>query len=141
MKKAFLFTFFILLSTFGLAQSPIGTWKTVDDETGKDKSYIEIFENNGKYFGKVTKILTKGKENAKCTECKGEKKNKSILGMIVLTDLAKKGNEWTGGKILDPNSGKEYKATIKLNGDDKLDVRGYVGISLVGRTQTWTKVK
>ena len=141
MKKAFLFTFFILLSTFGLAQSPIGTWKTVDDQTGKDKSYVEIYEKDGKLFGKVTKILTKGKENAKCEDCKGDKKDKPILGMVILSDLSKKGNEWTGGKIFDPNSGKEYKAIIKLNGNDKLDVRGYVGLPMVGRTQTWTKVK
>ncbi len=141
MKKAFLFTFLILLSTLGFAQSPVGTWKTIDDKTGKDKSYVEIYEKDGKLFGKVTKILTKGKENAKCEDCKGTLKDKPILGMTVLYDLTKKGDEWTGGKILDPNSGKEYKATVKLNGNDKLDVRGYVGISLVGRTQTWQKVK
>jgi uncharacterized protein (DUF2147 family) len=141
MKKVFLFTFLILLSTFGLAQSPIGTWKTTDDQTGKDKSYIEIYEKDGALYGKVVKILTKGKEDAKCDDCKGDKKNKPILGMTVLYNLKKSGKEWTGGKIFDPNSGKEYKATVKLDGNDKLDVRGYVGISLVGRTQTWTRVK
>lgn len=131
----------MFIGSFVFGQSPIGTWKTIDDETGKEKSYVEIYEKDGKLYGKVTKILTKGKENAKCTECKGALKDKPIIGMEILTGLSKKGNEWTGGKILDPNSGKEYKATVKLNGKDKLDVRGYIGISLVGRTQTWQKVK
>jgi len=131
----------MLFGTLVFAQSPIGTWKTIDDETGKEKSLVEIYEKDGELYGKVVKILTKGKENSKCTECKGTNKNKPILGMTILYGLKKKGNEWTGGKILDPNSGKEYKATVKLNGNDKLDVRGYVGISLVGRTQTWQKAK
>ncbi|MBF0597843.1 DUF2147 domain-containing protein [Faecalibacter rhinopitheci] len=141
MKKLFLFTFIMFIGTVVFGQSPLGTWKTIDDETGKEKSYVEIFEKDGKVYGKVVKILTKGKEDSKCTACKDARKDKPILNMVILTDLKKSGNEWTGGKILDPNSGKEYKATLKLNGKDKLDVRGYVGISLVGRTQTWQKVK
>lgn len=141
MKKTFLFTFLILLSTFSLAQSPIGTWKTTDDKTGNDKSYVEIYEKDGALFGKIVKILTKGKENAKCEDCKGDKKNKPILGMAVLYNLKKDGKEWSGGNIFDPNSGKEYKAIIKLNGNDKLDVRGYIGLPIAGRTQTWTRVK
>ena len=141
MKKLFLLAFFMLFGTFIFAQSPVGTWKTIDDETGKAKSYVEIYEKDGLLYGKVTKILTKGKEDAKCDECKGALKGKPIMNMVILSGLKKNGKEWTGGKILDPNSGKEYKATIKLNGSDKLDVRGYVGISLVGRTQTWQKVK
>ena len=131
----------MLIGSLVFGQSPVGTWKTIDDETGKEKSYVEIYEKDGKLYGKVSKILTKGKEDAKCDKCSGALKNKPIQGMVILYDLKKSGNEWTGGKILDPNSGKEYKATVKLNGKDKLDVRGYVGISLVGRTQTWVKVK
>lgn len=141
MKISVLFTFLMFLGTYVFGQSPVGTWKTIDDETGKEKSYVEIFEKDGKYYGKVTKILTKGKENSKCDKCSGDLKGKPILGMVVLSGLKKDGSEWSGGKIVDPNSGKEYKASMKLNGKDKLDVRGYVGISLVGRTQTWHKVK
>ena len=141
MKNYFLLSFFMLIGSVVFGQSPVGTWKTIDDETGKEKSYVEIYEKDGKLYGKVSKILTKGKEDAKCDKCSGALKNKPIQNMVILYDLKKSGNEWTGGKILDPNSGKEYKATVKLNGKDKLDVRGYVGISLVGRTQTWVKVK
>lgn len=141
MKKSILFGLFFMLTSLMYAQLPIGTWKTIDDETKQAKSYVEIFEKDGKLYGKVTKILTKGKEDAKCTDCSGAFKNKPILGMQILSGLKKDGNEWTGGKILDPNKGKEYKAKMSLNGNDKLDVRGYIGISLVGRTQTWHRVK
>ena len=141
MNKSILFGLFFMLTSLMYAQSPIGTWKTIDDETKQAKSYVEIFEKDGKLYGKVTKILTKGKENAKCTDCSGALKNKPILGMQILSGLKKEGKEWNGGKILDPNSGKEYKAKMSLNGNDKLDVRGFIGISLVGRTQTWQRVK
>ena len=130
-----------MLTSLMYAQSPVGTWKTIDDETKQAKSYVEIFEKDGKLYGKVTKILTKGKEDAKCTDCSGALKNKPILGMQILSGLKKDGKEWNGGKIIDPNSGKEYKAKMSLNGNDKLDVRGFIGISLVGRTQTWQRVK
>ena len=141
MKKSILFGLFFMLTSLMYAQSPIGIWKTIDDETKQAKSYVEIFEKDGKLYGKVTKILTKGKEDAKCTDCSGALKNKPILGMQILSGMKKDGKEWNGGKILDPNSGKEYKAKMSLNGSDKLDVRGYIGISLVGRTQTWQRVK
>ena len=141
MKKSILFGLFFMLTSLMYAQSPIGTWKTIDDETKQAKSYVEIFEKDGKLYGKVTKILTKGKENAVCSDCSGALKNKPILGMQILSGLKKDGKEWNGGKILDPNSGKEYKAKMSLNGNDKLDVRGFIGISLVGRTQTWQRVK
>ncbi|MFV0190099.1 MULTISPECIES: DUF2147 domain-containing protein [unclassified Empedobacter] len=141
MKKSILFGLFFMLTSLMYAQSPIGTWKTIDDETKQAKSYVEIFEKDGKLYGKVTKILTKGKEDVKCTDCSGALKNKPILGMQILSGLKKDGKEWNGGKIIDPNSGKEYKAKMSLNGNDKLDVRGFIGISLVGRTQTWQRVK
>ena len=141
MKKSILFGLFFMLTSLMYAQSPVGTWKTIDDETKQAKSYVEIFEKDGKLYGKVTKILTKGKEDAKCTDCSGALKNKPILGMQILSGMKKDGKEWNGGKILDPNSGKEYKAKMSLNGNDKLDVRGFIGISLVGRTQTWQRVK
>ncbi len=141
MKKSILFGLSFMLTSLMYAQSPIGTWKTIDDETKQAKSYVEIFEKDGKLYGKVTKILTKGKEDAKCTDCSGALKNKPILGMQILSGLKKDGKEWNGGKIIDPNSGKEYKAKMSLNGNDKLDVRGFIGISLVGRTQTWQRVK
>lgn len=129
----------LAVSISAQAQSIVGKWKTIDDNTGKEKSIIEIYEKGGKYYGKVTKLLNPSKADPKCDNCTGTDKGKPIVGLVIIKDLEKKGNEYSGGKITDPESGKEYKCTVKLNGTDKLDVRGYVGISLLGRTQTWQK--
>lgn len=121
------------------AQSMVGKWKTVDDKTGIEKSIVEIFEKDGKYFGKVLKILNPEKAKGTCDKCPGADKGKPIQGLVIIRDMKKDGNELSGGKIIDPESGKEYKCHIKLNGSNKLDVRGFLGISLVGRTQTWIR--
>lgn len=132
----------MFVGIFAYSQSPIGTWKTVDDKSGKEKSHVRIYETkSGKLQGEVAKILTAGRENAKCTDCSGDKKDKPIKGMVILWGLEKDGSEWSGGRILDPNSGKEYKCMMKLKDEDTLEVRGYLGVSLLGRTQTWTRVE
>lgn len=141
MKRLTFLLMMLVSGTFMMqAQSVTGKWKTIDDETGEAKSIVEIFEKDGKIYGKVVEILNPAKKNAKCTECKGADKDKPIQGLVILKGLTKDGNEWSGGQILDPNKGKHYKCVITLNGKDKLDVRGYVGISLIGRTQTWHRV-
>ncbi|MEK6451429.1 MULTISPECIES: DUF2147 domain-containing protein [Myroides] len=123
------------------AQSIVGKWKTIDDNTGKEKSIINIYEKDGKYYGQVKKLLNPSKPNPTCDKCEGDEKGKPIEGLVIIKGLTKKGDEYTGGKITDPESGKQYKCTVKLNGKDKLDVRGYVGLSLLGRTQTWVKAE
>lgn len=140
MKKSF-FTFLLLmLSIFTIqAQSVVGKWKTIDDETGKPKSVVEITEKDGVLTGTVIEILTE-KKDAKCDKCEGARKGKPIEGLTIISGMKKDGKEYSGGKILDPTKGKEYKCIIKLNGANKLDVRGYVGISAFGRTQTWTRM-
>jgi len=141
--KNYLIAFIFLISgSMMLAQSPIGLWKTIDDETGKAKSHVQIYEQNGALYGKVVKILTVGKENAVCSECDGTKKNKPINGMIILEDVKKVGKKkWDNGEILDPNKGKTYSVSLELENADKLKVRGYMGFSLLGRTQYWHRVK
>lgn len=143
MRKQLLTVFFVaFLGLFTTqAQSVVGKWKTVDDETGEAKSIVEITESGGKIYGKVVEILNPAKKNAKCKDCAGEDKDKPILGLTIIKGLKKSGEEYTDGKILDPNKGKLYKCTVKLDGNDKLNVRGYVGISLIGRTQTWSRVR
>jgi len=134
----------ILLLTLPLisfSQEVIGKWKTIDDVTGNAKSIVEVYEENGKVYGKVSKILTVGEENKVCSECKGDLKNEPITGMVILQNLSKDGDEWNGGTILDPNNGKTYKCYITLENDEKLKVRGYIGFSLIGRTQYWYKVE
>ena len=137
--KKLLFAFAaVLFSTLSFAQIE-GKWKTVDDETGKPKSYVEIFKkSDGKYYGKVVQLLIKPAV-ANCTGCTDDRKNKPILGMEVIRGLKKDGNEFSGGTITDPKTGKTYKCTVTRSGD-KLNVRGYVGFSMLGRTQTWEKV-
>ncbi len=122
------------------AQSVTGKWKTIDDETGKAKSIVEISEKDGKMYGKVIEILT-DKKDAKCDKCSGSDKGKPVKGLTIIKGLKKDGSEYSGGTITDPSSGKEYKCVIKLNGTEKLDVRGYIGIQALGRTQTWVRVK
>ncbi|WP_374329205.1 DUF2147 domain-containing protein [Soonwooa sp.] len=138
MKKYMLAFATIFISAMSFAQIE-GKWKTIDDETGKAKSYVEIFKkSDGKYYGKVVQLLIKPSD-PNCTGCKDDRKGKPILGMEVIRGLSKDGNEFTGGTITDPKNGKTYKCTVTKDGD-KLNVRGYMGISLIGRTQTWHKV-
>jgi uncharacterized protein (DUF2147 family) len=122
-------------SAFAQADSPVGLWKNIDDKTGEAKGLI-----GGIFTGKIEKILTKGQEDGKCTECEGELKDKPVTGMQIINGL-KKGAEWyEGGTILDPNNGKVYKARMKLVSEGKkLEVRGFVGAPLLGRTQTWIR--
>ncbi len=131
-----------LVSVFSVnAQSVIGKWKTFDDGTGDAKSIVEITEKDGKIYGKVIEILNSEKKNAKCNNCPDSDKDKPVLGLYVIKGLSKDGKEYSNGKILDPSSGKLYKCTVSLDGNDKLKVRGYVGISAFGRNQIWTRVK
>lgn len=143
MKKQHLYSIvFVMAFIFsGHSQTALGKWKTIDDETGKAKSVVEIYEINGKIYGKVVEIFDKTKEGKLCDKCEGSKKNKPVMGMVILEGLSKKGSSWEGGTILDPNSGKMYKCTISLENKDRLKLRGYVGISLLGRTQFWERIK
>ncbi|MHA3788836.1 DUF2147 domain-containing protein [Flavobacterium hauense] len=142
MKRAiFTFLFIVVAGICSVSAQVTGRWKTIDDETGQPKSIVEIYEQNGKIYGKVVEILNPAKKDAKCTKCKGADKDKPILNLVIIKGLTKDGEEYTDGDILDPNKGKLYSCTIKLDGKDKLDVRGYMGISMLGRTQTWQRVK
>ena len=142
MKKIILASFVFLFGILSYSQSVTGTWKTIDDKTKKEKSYVKLYETkSGKIQGDVSKILTKGKEDAKCTDCKGDKKDKPIQGMTIMWGMEKSGDEWINGRILDPNSGKEYSCKMKLKDKNTLEIRGFIGVSLLGRTQTWYRVE
>ena len=139
--KNLIYISFIFISLNSNAQSVFGKWKTIDDKTGEAKSIVEIFENSGKVYGKVIEIMDASKSNRKCDKCTGTDKDKPVLGLIIIKGLSKDGDEYNGGKIIDPESGKIYKSFIKLIGKDKLEVRGYIGFALIGRSQTWIRVK
>ncbi|AMR43280.1 DUF2147 domain-containing protein [Elizabethkingia anophelis] len=139
MKKIIFSLVAVFFSVLSYAQIE-GKWKTIDDETGKPKSIVEIFKkSDGKYYGKVIQLLIKPAD-PNCSGCKDDRKDKPILGMEVIRGLSKDGSEFTKGTITDPKNGKTYKCTIKKEGEDKLNVRGYIGFSALGRSQTWYKV-
>ncbi len=141
-KRFFLLTFFFLfLFSILIAQSPSGVWKTIDDESGEAKSHIEIYEQNGAYFGKVVKLL-KSDPGTICDECTGDKKNKPVLGMVILESLQSTGDYWSKGTIMDPENGKEYGCSIWFEEGKaaELKVRGKHWTGLY-RTQTWFRVK
>lgn len=126
-----------------LAQStPAGLWRTIDDHTGKEKSLVRIVEVNGEFRGTIEKLFREPGEdpNPNCDKCTGDKKNKPVIGMMILTGLKKDNSQWAGGEILDPQNGKIYrcKAWLENKGHD-LHVRGFIGMALLGRTQIWKR--
>ncbi|MEA9578352.1 DUF2147 domain-containing protein [Xanthomonas nasturtii] len=125
------------------SDSPVGRWKTIDDETGKPKSVVQIEQAaNGTLSGKVVEILQSNNgPNPMCDKCDGALKGKPIKGMTILWGLKADGTAvWGGGSVLDPAKGRTYKAKITLTeGGKKLQMRGYVGIEALGRTQTWVR--
>lgn len=127
--------------------SPAGTWKTIDDATHQPKSIVEITEHDGEYQAKIVKLLNRSPadvardgEVALCKECDGERKNQPIVGMTIMWGVRKDGDVWGGGRILDPKNGKTYKVKLSLkDGGAKLDVHGYIGFALLGRSQIWER--
>jgi uncharacterized protein (DUF2147 family) len=121
-----------------------GKWKTIDDKTGKAKSIVHVWAENGELKGQIDSLFRAPDEiqDPLCLECKGDKHNQKIKGMIFLFGMHQKDQEWSGGQILDPKNGKTYRCIVKLleNGK-KLSVRGYIGFALIGRTQTWQRVE
>jgi uncharacterized protein (DUF2147 family) len=122
--------------------SPVGLWKTIDDATGEAKSVIKVWEKDGAVYGTVVKLIDPSEPDPVCDKCEGKLRNKPILGMTIMRGLRPDGDEWGGGTILDPENGKTYKVLIQVvEGGRRLKVRGYIGISLLGRTQHWVRVK
>jgi uncharacterized protein (DUF2147 family) len=124
--------------------SAIGKWKTIDDETKKQKSIVEVSEgSDGKLSGKIVQLFREPSEdqNPKCDKCKGDKKDQPILNMQIMQGFQKKSEgKWVDGEILDPNNGKVYSCKMTLtDGGKKLEVRGFIGFSLLGRTQVWER--
>lgn len=142
MKFVALFSLLFSLTAFANT-SPVGKWKTIDDETKKEKSIVEITEANGTLSGKIVQLFKKPEEdqNPKCVKCKGDLKDQPILGMTILWNLKPNGEKWADGEIMDPNNGKTYSCKMSLiDGGNKLEVRGFLGFSLLGRTQVWERV-
>ena len=122
-----------------------GFWKTIDDETGKPKSIVEIFAKDGKFSGKIVKLFREPNEDPepKCDKCSGPRKDQPVLGMEIMTDLKKDNDvKFSGGEIVDPKNGKSYSCKVEVVEDGKkLKMRGFIGFSLLGRTQIWEKAE
>ncbi|SOD30443.1 Uncharacterized conserved protein, DUF2147 family [Variovorax sp. YR752] len=144
MKKTFAAVLFAVTAASAMAQvTPVGLWRNVDDKTGEVKAEIRIDETNGALLGRIEKALGKdAKPGATCDECSDDRKGKPMVGLDIIRGGKKaEGKEvWEGGKILDPENGKEYRASYTLvDGGKKLEVRGYLGP--FWRTQTWNRVQ
>jgi uncharacterized protein (DUF2147 family) len=126
--------------------TPAGLWKTIDDETKKEKSLIRITEAGGVFTGKLEKLLDpSAKPDVVCDLCSDERKDKPIVGMTLIKGVKQSESDkgrWDGGEILDPNNGKTYKVRLTPgDGGKTLAVRGYIGAPMLGRTQTWIRVE
>lgn len=122
--------------------SPAGLWKNIDDATGKPRALIRITESNGTLQGKIEKVFPAPNEsqNPKCEKCEGANKDAPIVGLVILSGLKKDGEEYAGGQILDPDNGKTYSSKVRLtDAGKKLSVRGYLGVPMLGRSQTWLR--
>ena len=137
----------VLFAGVARAQNtPVGVWKTIDDGTKKEKSLIRITEAGGVLTGKLEKLLDPATPpDVTCDKCTDERKDKPVLGMTLIRNVKQSDGDkalWDGGDILDPNNGKVYKVRIKpIDGGAKLDVRGYIGVPMLGRTQTWIRTE
>ena len=122
--------------------TPVGLWKTVDDNTGKPRGLVRLTRVNGAYQGKIERIFPKPGEvkNPRCDKCEGARQGQPIVGMTILWGLTKQGEEYEGGEILDPESGRIYRVKMTIADEgQKLLVRGFIGFSLLGRTQVWLR--
>ena len=134
----------LLLAPGAWAQNagPVGLWKSVDDVSGKPRALVRISESNGEFIGKIEKLFVdKNADPAPlCTPCKGSKKDQAVIGMTILEGLTFDGAAYSGGKLLDPEMGTVYKGKVTmLENGKKLSMRGYVGLPMFGRSQTWIR--
>ena len=129
-----------MLAIGSSAQSIVGKWKTIDDETGRPKSIVEIYLKDGKAYGKITKLFREPEEEQDpiCDDCTDYRKNHKVIGMTIITDMVQDDDEWEDGEILDPKNGKIYDCRLWVE-DGKLMVRGYIAFFF--RTQTWIRIE
>jgi len=138
----FLLPFATLTLAEGITPSPVGIWRVIGDSTNEAEALVRVSERNGFYEGQIVKIFPRPgvAPDAICELCPAPLRNKPVQGLTILTGLRQDGDKYTGGEILDPDSGEIYRCQITLSADNrKLQVRGFIGISLFGRTQTWLR--
>lgn len=135
----------LVTGSFAADNSPVGYWKTIDDLTGKPKSIVHVWRNQQQMLmAKVVKLYSSSAQTNQtkvCTACKGDNHNQPIVGMVIMSGLRATNNQWTNGEILDPANGKTYRCSARLTENGKkLKVRGFIGLPMFGRSQTWERV-
>lgn len=137
-----LFTLSLMTLSFQLmAHQPVGLWQTIDDKTGKARAVIEIKEDKGILNGTIVKVYKQKGDKGICVNCVGKEKNKPVVGLTILSDMKlSKANLYEGGQILDPKNGTRYRCKINQLDNKTLEVRGFIGMPILGRSQTWHKV-
>ena len=134
-----------LLTRIACAQdssaTALGIWQTFDDDTHAPKALVEITAHDNELSGRIVKLFRAPGDdpNPLCNKCADERHNQPVLGMTILSGMHQHGDEWDGGEILDPEEGKLYRSKLHVNGEGKLELRGYIGIALLGRTQVWER--
>jgi uncharacterized protein (DUF2147 family) len=146
LKQAVIALVLATASVLAMAQnSPVGLWRTIDDDGKTEKSTVRITSDAGVLTGKVEHITDPAKANEVCSKCEDDRKDKPIVGMTIINGVkqdAEESNVWAGGLILDPAKGTTYKVRLKvIEGGKKLEVRGYIGSPMFGRTQTWVRAE
>ena len=130
---------FTILLFINQPSSVEGTWVNIDDETGVEKSEIVLYVEDGKLYGRIDRLLLPEDQGKVCEKCSGKDKNQPIEGLVIVKGLTQDNGVWTDGDIMDPANGKSYDCIIKLQDDNTLNVRGYLGLSFLGRTQIWKR--
>ncbi|RQP25144.1 DUF2147 domain-containing protein [Piscinibacter terrae] len=146
MKRVIALLALAMGTTVAFAQmTPVGVWKTIDDDGKTEKSTVRISDAGGALSGRIETLTDASKREAVCDKCSDERKDKKLVGLTILRNVTKDADEeslWAGGDILDPNNGKVYKVRLRpVDGGKKLEVRGFVGMPMLGRTQTWVRVE
>lgn len=142
MKNILQIILLTLIAATGVkAQNVLGKWTTIDDNTGKARSTVEIFERDGKVYGKIIAITDPTKRDRVCEKCSGDDRNRPLIGLEIIKGLEKNGEKYENGYITDPDTGKRYKCYIELQDAKTLKVRGFIGMSILGRTQIWQRTE
>ena len=125
--------------------TPLGLWKTISDKDGSVTSEVRVVDNAGVFSGRIERTFrTDVKTDAKCDLCKDDRKDQPIIGLEIIRGLGKAPGKdvWEGGTVIDPDNGTVYKLKMTpIDGGKKLEVRGFVGFYLFGRTQTWIRAQ
>ena len=120
--------------------SPVGLWRTFDDKTGRERGLVRIWEQDGSLYGSIVSTVDPAEAKRSCDKCRDDRRGRPIIGLNIIRGLKQDGDRWAGGEILDPENGQTYRCSLRLEDDGrKLTVRGYLGLSLFGRSQVWRR--